>query len=143
VIEKLQERFSIYLLGGKEDQAQFIELEKKFRNVRSTCQLSLVQQVALISKMAAVISMDSGNMHLAAIQGIPVISIWGATHPYFGFSGVQTDESSWISTEKSISCRPCSVFGNKPCANKNEPLACLNNINPEKIISATESAIRK
>jgi ADP-heptose:LPS heptosyltransferase len=31
------------------------------------------------------ISMDSANMHLASLYGVPVISIWGATHPFAGF----------------------------------------------------------
>lgn len=141
LIRLLSENHSIFLLGGKEDENQFLKWEKQFPSVHSTVSLSLLQQTALLSSMKAVISMDSANMHLAAVQGIPVISIWGATHPYFGFSGIGTDKSTWISTHEHLPCRPCSVFGNKPCSNTSSPMACMNGINvaeiAQKVIAIT------
>lgn len=138
LIAALTKKFSILLLGGKENAIQFEHWEQTYKNTYSTISFSLTQQIALMSSMQTVISMDSANMHLAAIQGVPVISIWGATHPYFGFSGIGTTLSSWISTDDFIECRPCSVFGNKPCTNMTEPYACMNHIKPESILSAIE-----
>ena len=40
----------------------------------------------LISNLSLMISMDSFNGHLAANSGIPVITIWGMSHPFLGFS---------------------------------------------------------
>ena len=40
----------------------------------------------MISNLNLMISMDSFNGHLAANAGIPVITIWGMTHPFLGFS---------------------------------------------------------
>ncbi len=58
-------------------------------------------------------TMDSGNMHLASLVGTRVLSIWGATHPYAGFMGFGQRESDCI--QRNLSCRPCSVYGNKKC----------------------------
>lgn len=75
------------------------------------------------------LTMDSANMHMAAIAGAPTVSIWGATHPYCGFKGWrQTDDST---LQLPLSCRPCSVFGDKPC--QNGDLLCLSGIRPEMV----------
>ena len=139
LIQALSKNYTVFLLGGKENAEQFDKWESSFPNTHSTGQLNLIQQVALMSHVKAVISMDSANMHLAAIQGVPIVSIWGATHPFFGFSGIGTNSSSWISAEASPACRPCSVFGNKPCKNKQEPYACMNRIKVDTIIKAIET----
>jgi ADP-heptose:LPS heptosyltransferase len=133
--------YRVFLFGGPENKSHFSEWEKKYPEVVSTVSLSLSDQIALITKMNAMISMDSANMHLAAIQGIPVLSIWGATDPCFGFSGLGTDPDTWIMTKKSLPCRPCSVFGNRPCINKNSPYECLTSIEPEDIITRLQQLI--
>ena len=70
--------------------------------------------MALMTQLEVMISMDSANMHIATLMGTPVISIWGATHPYTGFLGWNLEEDNIIE-RKDLTCRPCSVFGNKPC----------------------------
>ena len=76
--------------------------------------------------------MDSGNMHLAALSGVPVLSIWGATHPDAGFGpwGQGEEAILQIPTDE-LTCRPCSVFGNKPCWRGD--LACLTSISVETV----------
>jgi len=78
--------------------------------------------------------MDSANMHLASLVNTPVISIWGATHPYAGFLGWNQSDANTI--QKELPCRPCSVFGNKPCRFENYD--CLQ-IQPQSIIKKIES----
>ena len=73
--------------------------------------------------------MDSANMHLAAIAGAPVLSIWGATHPYCGFKGWRQTDADTV--QLPLDCRPCSVFGNKPC-HRGDHL-CMTAINLELI----------
>lgn len=74
--------------------------------------------------------MDSANMHLASLVNTPVVSIWGATHPYAGFMGWNQKEEDAIQID--LACRPCSVYGNKPCMRKD--YACLNEITPEQVV---------
>jgi ADP-heptose:LPS heptosyltransferase len=60
------------------------------------------------------ISMDSANMHLASLMGTRCISVWGSTHHYAGFLGYGQSEDDIVQV-KDLSCRPCSVFGDKEC----------------------------
>jgi ADP-heptose:LPS heptosyltransferase len=64
-------------------------------------------------------------MHLASLYGVPVVSIWGGTHPYLGFYGWGQNPENAVQVD--LNCRPSSVFGNKPCPNN---LACMNMISP-------------
>lgn len=112
---------SVFLLGGgNNEEVQLKELASKFSNcIVAANKLSLDSELALISKMNAVIAMDSANMHFAALTGTPTISIWGATHPALGFSAYAQPESNTImcaNNDKDVKCRPCSVYGNKPCS---------------------------
>lgn len=70
-------------------------------------------ELALINHLDTMITMDSANMHLASIASVPTISVWGATHPYCGFKGWHQADTDII--QSPMTCRPCSVFGNKPC----------------------------
>lgn len=73
----------------------------------------LKNEMLLMSRLDLMISMDSANMHIASIFGIPVLSIWGATHPKAGFSGYQQKPESEIGLD--LPCRPCSIYGKTPC----------------------------
>jgi ADP-heptose:LPS heptosyltransferase len=80
--------------------------------------------------MHLMISMDSANMHLASLFGVPVISVWGATHPYTGFYGWAQPTGNAVQID--LYCRPCSVFGNKPCYRGDH--ACMEQLPPELIL---------
>lgn len=97
----------------------------------------LSQELMLMSNLDVMISMDSANMHLASMMGTPVVSIWGATHPYAGFMGWAQKEDNAV--QKNMDCRPCSVYGNKECTRGD--YACLNGITPEEISNKIESII--
>ena len=83
-----------------------------------------------MSHLEVMLSMDSANMHLASLTGIPVVSVWGATHPLAGFMGWNQSKDNAIQVD--LDCRPCSIFGQKPC--KRGDYACLNQIKPETIV---------
>ena len=88
-------------------------------------------ELILMSHLDVMISMDSGNMHLASLVGTKVVSIWGATHPYAGFMGWNQSEENAVQLD--MACRPCSVYGNKPCLRGD--YACMNDIRPEMIVA--------
>jgi len=92
------------------------------------------QELSLMSRLHAMISMDSANMHLASLAGTPVVSVWGATHPYAGFMGY--DQSLDNAVQADLPCRPCSIYGSKPC--RRGDWACLNTITPLSIVEKTE-----
>lgn len=74
-----------------------------------------------MSRLDAMVSMDSANMHLASVVGTPVVSVWGATHPFAGFMGWGQPAENAIQVED-LSCRPCSVYGNTPACGATLPV---------------------
>ena len=93
--------------------------------------LSLKEELLKIAGLEIMISMDSANMHLASLVGTRCISVWGATHPYAGFLGYGQHEDDVIQV-KDLTCRPCSVFGDKKCYRGD--WACLHEINIQQIM---------
>lgn len=141
VIEKLSSsnNYKIFLFGGgNAEQTKLEEWETKFRNTISLAgKLSLEDEIKVISNLDVLISMDSANMHLASLVNTPVVSIWGATHPYAGFYGWNQNIS--YALQINLPCRPCSIYGNKPCFRKD--YACLNLITPNDILNKVNEVI--
>lgn len=120
-----------FLGGGKMETTMLKKWEEEFEGtVNLVGRFSFEEELAIISNMDALITMDSANMHLASLYGVPVISIWGATHPYAGFYGWAQPASNAVQTE--LFCRPCSVFGNKPCYRGDH--ACMEQLHEEYVI---------
>ncbi|RZL98110.1 MAG: glycosyl transferase family 1, partial [Pedobacter sp.] len=90
------------------------------------------------STLNVMISMDSANMHLASLQGIPVVSIWGGTHPFLGFYGWRQPLANAIQID--LPCRPSSVFGNKQCP-VHGAAGCMQDITPQMIYEKVMSII--
>ena len=116
--------------------SQLSTLNSQLSTIQSVCGKlgGLKNEMLLMSQLDLMISMDSANMHIASIFGIPTLSIWGATHPKAGFSGYGQKAENELQTD--LSCRPCSIYGKKPC--KWGDLRCMN-IPPETVV---EKAIR-
>lgn len=124
--------------GGKEEQEVFDRWTKKYPSVTSLVgKLNLSTELHLMSYLDVMLSMDSANMHLASLVGIPVVSIWGATHPYAGFMGWKQQSDHALQLD--LSCRPCSVYGQKPCFRGD--YACLKQITPQQVIEKIERII--
>lgn len=86
-------------------------------------------ELALLNHLDCLVSMDSANMHLGALAGVPTLSIWGATDPRAGFSAWRQSPRNQLQAE--MSCRPCSIFGNKPCTYGD--FRCMRAISPEAV----------
>ena len=98
---------------------------------------SLRQELVLMSHLDVMLSMDSANMHLASLTATPVVSVWGATHPFAGFMG--WGQTADRAVQIPLDCRPCSIYGQKPCLRGD--YACLNRIAPEAIVEKIEHII--
>ncbi|OLY93462.1 hypothetical protein BUE76_17410 [Cnuella takakiae] len=121
---------SIYLLGGKADVPHLKAWAEPFPNVEVVAgTLKFADELPFIAHLDVVVSMDSANMHLASLYGVPVVSIWGATHPYAGFYGWGQQAANAVQID--LACRPCSVFGNKP--GPRADLACMHGISPLQV----------
>ena len=116
VIAYLQKNYSVYLFGGGENELKQIEIwDKAYENVHDVSQrFSLSQQLNIINYIDLMISMDSANGHLAANCGIPVLTIWGMTHPFCGFIPFDQPTENSIMIDRNLYPEiPTSIFGNK------------------------------
>ena len=143
VISQLLQKYPkarIFLFGrGKDENMYFkrwTELYPQCLFVGQHCE-TMYQELILMSHLDVMLSMDSANMHLASLTGIPVVSVWGATHPMAGFLGYNQKEENIIQSD--LDCRPCSIFGNKKC--RRGDYACLQNIPLERIVDRITTLI--
>jgi len=127
--------------GGAAETAQLTALAERYPDtVVIAGRFSLEEELAIISHLQLMISMDSANMHLASLFGVPVASIWGATHPFAGFMGFGQTMSNAVQLT-GLECRPCSVFGNKPCFRGDH--ACMEWITPEMVVEKVAAILAK
>ena len=131
-------RFFLFGRGRKEDELftewcrdlpQCVYVSKHLENMQ--------QELILMSHLDVMLSMDSANMHLASLTATPVVSVWGATHPYGGFMGWKQPADRAIQVD--LDCRPCSIFGKRTC--RRGDMSCMNLIKPERIIEKIEQII--
>jgi ADP-heptose:LPS heptosyltransferase len=101
--------------GGTSESERLARWESQCRHCVSVAgKGSLSEELALISNLDLMVSMDSGNGHLAAMYGVPVITLWGVTHPYCGFAPFGQPESHGLLSDRQKYPRiPTSVYGNK------------------------------
>lgn len=131
----------IFLFGGGSDemiQLDAISAESKQIINASRLMNGLQQELILMSHLDVMVSMDSANMHLASLVNTPVVSIWGSTHLFAGFMG--WNQSMDRAVQLDMPCRPCSIYGNKPCLRGD--WACMHNIKPEVVVEHVERILQ-
>lgn len=145
VVEALVELpgVAVFLFGGGKREAALLRgiVGRHQHNVFSVADIKhdFSQELAFMSECDAMVSMDSANMHLASLVGLPVVSVWGATHPYCGFMGWKQSLDNAVQ-RTDIDCRPCSVFGQKPC--RYADYRCMTGIEPQVIIEKVKNLLQ-
>jgi len=128
----------IFLFGGKEESLLLENWTKNYEHVESVAGLMpFPDELSLMNRLDVMLSMDSANMHLASLVNTPVVSVWGATHPYAGFYGYNQKPENAVQID--LECRPCSIFGGKPCWRGD--YACLTKISPQMIVEKITSLL--
>ncbi|MBZ4035803.1 glycosyltransferase family 9 protein [Flavobacterium sp. 17A] len=143
VIEKLAENSTnkILLFGGGKKEIEVLDtLSKPFENVINVAgKIKFQQELQLISNLDVMLSMDSGNAHIAAMLGVKVVTLWGATHPYAGFLPFnQTLENALTSDRNQYPKLPTSVYGNKIVEGYED---AMRTIFPEDVVSLINTNI--
>ncbi len=108
----------VILFGGGQAEMEILDsLAADFENCLVAGHfIKFAEEIQLLPHLSLMLSMDSANMHLAAMAGVPVVSVWGGTHPSLGFAPYHQPEDNLIQYNgHDLDCRPCSVFGNKKC----------------------------
>ena len=108
----------VVLLGDEKDRKVLKDWGLRFdRRVKNLCgKTTLFQSAALIERAAAVVSADSAMMHVAAALRRPVVAVFGATDPAFGFTPYKTTHVDSVCD--GLRCHPCSRQGGARCPKK-------------------------
>jgi heptosyltransferase-2 len=117
LLDALPENLTIYLLGGKDNEAECASLRAKSKNknvVVLAGRLSFLQSAALMKAAAMNYVNDSAPLHFASAMNAPVTAIFCSTVPAFGFTPL-SDQSFIVETNAVLSCRPCGLHGKKEC----------------------------
>ena len=131
------EGINVLLLGSKEDVQLSGEVAKGLGNqvINLAGRATLLQSAALMQRCRVVVSNDSAPMHLSVAVGTPVVAVFGATVPAFGFGPLGPQDV--VVETQGLACRPCSIHGGETCPIKT--FVCMNTISSsavyEKVIS--------
>lgn len=140
VIRQLAENQNnqIFLFGAHTEIPQLNALSRDFENVEVVHgKLTFKQELQLISNLDVMLSMDSGNGHIAAMYGVKVVTLFGATHPYAGFAPFnQPAENALVSDRNQFPKLPTSVYGNKKVEGYEN---AMRTITPENVFRSIQS----
>lgn len=129
----------IFLFGGGNKEIELLnQFSKNKENVINLAgKIPFQHELQLISNLDVMLSMDSGNAHIAAMLGVKVITLWGATHPFAGFAPFnQPLENCLTSDREQFPLLPTSVYGNKEIAGYED---VMRTIAVEKLIEKINS----
>ena len=133
---------TIFLFGGgQKEKEQLQSLVGNKTNVLNMAgKIPFQEELNLISNLDVMLSMDSGNGHIAAMLGIPVVTLWGATHPFAGFLPFnQTLDNALVSDRNQYPNLPTSVYGNKKVAGYEN---AMRTILPEQVLARIEEVLK-
>lgn len=119
----------VWLMGGPADAEAAERIARRSLAHNLAGRTSLTDAVDLLSAAHAVVSNDSGLMHVAAALGVPVVAIYGSTTPAFT---PPLGERTEIVAEE-LPCRPCFA---RECPLGH--LNCLRHIRPGRVLAALE-----
>jgi len=138
VIRLCPENWYVWLLGGPADIRLTRELHAALpeRSLDLGGRFSLQELIYVINQANAVLSNDSGPMHIAAALGKPQLALFGSTHPRLGFAP-QNAKARIIC--KDLDCQPCSLHGRTRCPQGH--FACMRSIAPEEVVAALKTLL--
>ncbi|MGB0260096.1 MAG: glycosyltransferase family 9 protein [Flavobacteriaceae bacterium] len=137
VIGYLQQQHSVFLFGhGPDEEAQMQIWTRAYPNVHRIG-MSFSDELDLIANLDLMISMDSANGHLAANHGVPVLTLWGMTHPFLGFAPFRQD-NNLIVDRAQFPKTPTSTYGNKLPKGYEK---AMRSISPESVIEKAQETL--
>lgn len=102
-------------------------------------QLTLLETASAFDFCSAVVTNDTGLMHIAAARRRPLVAVFGSTVEEFGF--FPCGEESRVVERKGLPCRPCSPIGRSSCPEGH--FKCMQEISAGMVLEALASVTRK
>ena len=138
----VDEGFGVVLVGGKEDAGlcgEILDQANRSFVINTAGTLSLLESAELIRRCLLTLSNDSAPMHLSVATGTPVVAIFGATVPSFGFAPYGPHDS--VVETHGLTCRPCSIHGGAECPIKT--FDCMVQITSDRVFSRMMAVLEK
>jgi heptosyltransferase-2 len=134
--------FGVVLIGSREERALCDELMNSIRSpnvLNGAGEFSLLESAELIRRCGLIVSNDSAPVHLAGAMRVPIVAIYGATVPRFGFA--PRGKQDTVVEREGLACRPCGIHGGERC-----PIGtfeCMLSITPEQVRDAVRRTLRQ
>jgi heptosyltransferase-2 len=129
---------SVILIGSDGDRMlcdEIKDLAKENHILNTAGRLTLLQSAEVIRRSTVIISNDSAPMHIGVAVRTPVVAIFGATVPSFGF--FPYGDRDVVVETLGLTCRPCSIHGGHECPIRT--FDCMKNISADRVIDAVGS----
>lgn len=142
VVAYLQQDYQVLLFGfGTKEKQQLEVWAKAYKHVENLSGVYAFEaELRLIAQLDLMISMDSANGHLAANYNVPVITLWGATHPCLGFVPFGQPEKHCLTPNRQeYPLLPSSVYGNKTHKGYQD---AMRSISPKTVIELALEVLR-
>ncbi|NNF06077.1 MAG: lipopolysaccharide heptosyltransferase II [Candidatus Eisenbacteria bacterium] len=129
--------YPVVLLGGP-GEVQVAEALDRDDVTNLVGKTSLTEMVACLARCRAVVTHDSGGMHLARAAGTPMVALFGSSSPAWTGPGESEGAVLW----QGLECSPC--FKREcPLPEPEKHMACLKSISVDEVLSSLESVIKK
>lgn len=138
ILEKHPQKKIVWLGGGDEKEIfDFLRehpyLKRHAKRMEFLCnELSVTQMPALADMAAAVVTNDSGLMHLLSAAKTPLIALFLSTVEEFGFFPLSAEAE--VLTARNIECRPCNHKGLAACPKKH--FRCARELTADQVYGA-------
>ena len=124
----------VVLVGSPKDAAACATISKGLE-VRNLCgETSLEDLIALIKSAACVVCNDSLALHLCSATKTPVVVVFCATSPHFGFGPWRNKAT--ILEKKDLFCKPCHRHGGRSCPTGTR--LCMTGVSAEEVVCAID-----
>lgn len=138
LIHRLNCRILLFAETGEARLIEEIRSALPDEKVTEAIGLPLGRLAALIGRCDCLITNDSGPMHAASALQVPVVAIFGPTHPRLGFAPLGPRNAVLCAD---VECSPCSLHGDKKCGK--ESRFCMDRIDHQMVVEAVEKLLEE
>lgn len=128
--------FRLLVIGGLEEKELLDDVVRGIApgHVRVIAGAETASLPGLLAPCSVAVTNDSGLLHVAEACGVPVVALFGPTHPRLGFAPWRADS---VALHTGISCSPCDPHGPEVCPRGHH--RCMKSIEVETVVSAVLS----
>ncbi|MDP2834241.1 MAG: lipopolysaccharide heptosyltransferase II [Pseudomonadota bacterium] len=126
---KMEQGWQVWLFGSAKDKSVTDTINPLTGDLCANLagQTTLEETVDLLACADAVVSNDSGLMHIAAAVDVPLVAVYGSTDP--GYTPPYSDKAQVV--RLGLECSPCFK---RECPLGH--LDCLHKLGPERVLEA-------